>query len=158
MYITADDLYDRARKDTVEDWITDAVTGVDDTKLDKAIEWAQDEINQALADLYSDHLPFTTATLPKSVKNIGIDFAVYWLASRSNAMADTYLANYKDARARLLRLADGKEPLVTPDGVNLLASDSIAPDEAENYAYSTTESQTPIFTRDNVLLYNQMRY
>ena len=158
MYITADDLYNRARKDTVEDWATDTVSGVDADILTQSIIWATNEVDQALMNLYADHLPFRAATLPNSVKSICIDFAIYWLATRAQASADTYLVNYKDARARLLRIAEGKEPLITPDGVNLLASESLAPEEAESYAYSTTESQTPIFTRDNPLIYNQMRY
>lgn len=159
MYCTANDLYKRAREDTVKDWITDSVDGPDVDILTEAITWSTNEIDQALMNLYSDHLPFTAATLPNAVKNICVDFAVYWLASRAQAIAETtYLANYKDARARLLRIAEGEEPLVTPTGTTLSASDSIAPDEAESVAYSTTESWTPVFTRESETIQKLMAW
>lgn len=155
-YCTAANLYDRAREETVKDWITDSADGPEIDILDQAIEWADNEINQSLYNLYSDSLPF--ASVPYAIVNIAVDFAIYWLATRAQAAADTYKDNYKDARARLLRIAEGKEPLITPDGEKLSAADSIAPDEAESLSYSTTEGQSPIFTRSNPVIARLMQY
>lgn len=112
-YCTQDDILKQLDEDVLIQLTDDAGFGsVDDDKVDRAIEMADEEIDSYLSVRYS--LPFDT--VPNRVRDLSVDIAIYKLYGRRDAETpEKRVTTYKDAIAFLEKIAAEKANLDVPD-------------------------------------------
>ena len=138
VYCTKADLLEQIGEARLIELTDDAATGVvDDTKVDRAIADAGEEIDGHLGM----RLSLPVAQVPPLVRKWAVDIAIYNLCSRREAeVPEARIKRHEAARADLRRFAEGKLSL----GVN-------DPDEPPSDAGKPQiSSATRVFDRDKL--------
>jgi phage gp36-like protein len=124
-YCTQVDIERKVGAARVAQWADNGSGGVDTAVVTAAIAWGDTQINAALAQRFSDFLPFTTP--PPMVFQIAVTFAMFSLACRMQETGELWQAQYDEARELLQMLADAKIDLIAADGTNLTEQGTYAP-------------------------------